>query len=308
MGRAFKGMNTARKAMEDAASNVKTEKIINIDSAKIKDNAYNKNIPMTDLEELANDMQTVGIMEPVIVYDLGDGTYELVAGHRRREAWCNMLQHQTIPCIVKPYQPDSLQRFKEHAATNIQTREKDPHFWIAEIDAARELVRTQMGLETQDKQDEAISSLLGKGASRSQIRRYEGFKTLTPEMQSLLDRGVSVNTLYQAVSLSEEEQRAVVQHILGRSKEKGEDPDKPIDITRVEFQMIIDHIVMDEPIPKKRNSPRAPIDVCRKKFSDFFARTNKLATEARTEEEKSELRSMIEEFESQLEEAKRHLN
>ena len=68
---------------------------------------------VNELEELADSIQSEGLMQPITVRPDGEGGYQIVAGERRWRAHC-ILQHRgepgfdTIPCHVK--QMDDLTR------------------------------------------------------------------------------------------------------------------------------------------------------------------------------------------------------
>lgn len=50
--------------------------------------------------ELANSINENGVLEPALVRILPDGGYQMISGHRRKKA-CELLNKETIPCIVK---------------------------------------------------------------------------------------------------------------------------------------------------------------------------------------------------------------
>jgi ParB family chromosome partitioning protein len=53
------------------------------------------------LNELAASIQTVGVLQPIVVRPVAGGRYQVIAGERRCEA-ARMLHHQTIPAVVRP--------------------------------------------------------------------------------------------------------------------------------------------------------------------------------------------------------------
>lgn len=56
---------------------------------------------MTGIEELADSIRSVGILEPLVVRPIPYGVYEVVAGGRRLEA-ARMAGLDTVPCTVRP--------------------------------------------------------------------------------------------------------------------------------------------------------------------------------------------------------------
>ena len=59
---------------------------------------------LTELDDLAASIRAVGLLTPVLVEDNGDGTFRLVAGHRRHAA-CQMAGLTDIPALVKRFDP-----------------------------------------------------------------------------------------------------------------------------------------------------------------------------------------------------------
>lgn len=60
----------------------------------------------TGLEELAESIREQGLLNPLIVRECSDGTYELIAGQRRFLA-CQRLGWETVPCYIKDVTDDT---------------------------------------------------------------------------------------------------------------------------------------------------------------------------------------------------------
>ncbi|MEU4243073.1 ParB/RepB/Spo0J family partition protein [Actinoplanes sp. NPDC026619] len=61
------------------------------------------------LEELKTSITEVGILQPIVVRDLGDGRYELVMGERRLRA-AQAIGRESIPAIVRETRDDAMLR------------------------------------------------------------------------------------------------------------------------------------------------------------------------------------------------------
>lgn len=81
------------------------------------------NFPADEMEELAESARAVGIMQPVLVRPRGDGSYELVFGHRRHRA-ARMAHLPFIPAIVREL--TDAQSAQLQAVENVQRRDLDP--------------------------------------------------------------------------------------------------------------------------------------------------------------------------------------
>ena len=80
---------------------------------RVVSNAHNPRQHLLEIDALANNIETFGLLQPVTVRLLGDGTYELLAGHRRYAAF--KLLHarnptvpgwRTIPAVVRAVDDD----------------------------------------------------------------------------------------------------------------------------------------------------------------------------------------------------------
>ncbi|HZV85847.1 MAG TPA: ParB/RepB/Spo0J family partition protein, partial [Brevundimonas sp.] len=61
------------------------------------------------LEELKTSIQEVGLLQPIVVRDVGNGRYELVMGERRWRA-AQSVGRDTIPAIVRDTRDDAMLR------------------------------------------------------------------------------------------------------------------------------------------------------------------------------------------------------
>ena len=84
----------------DLLNNVPAEGIARI---SVKDlvttEQIRKNMDPEDIQLLAESLKKVGMLNPITVKPIGDGKYQVIAGHRRLEA-AKLLGWQTVPCIV----------------------------------------------------------------------------------------------------------------------------------------------------------------------------------------------------------------
>jgi ParB family chromosome partitioning protein len=76
-----------------------------------------------DLESLAASIKEHGIMQPLIVTNTGDGTYELIAGERRLRA-AGMAGLETVPAIVRTF--DDQQKLELALIENLQRADLNP--------------------------------------------------------------------------------------------------------------------------------------------------------------------------------------
>ena len=90
--------NLAALLDDTAVSNLDTMQVQEIELDRIREHPDNR-YAQSDIEELAESIQVIGLQQPLVVVPTADGAYELLAGHRRRGALVK-LERKTAPCIV----------------------------------------------------------------------------------------------------------------------------------------------------------------------------------------------------------------
>lgn len=207
---------------------------------------YNEGLKMENIDAYVKSIRESGILEPITVYEREDGKYEILSGHQRFHAWCDILGNPTIKAILRPYEKDPVKRFMAHTQANTLQRDKNLAFWCTRIDIAGKVLDETGFSGSEMERKEKISSMLG--ISQMQLYRYEGFKSLIPELQELQSDGVlSANTLYNAISLSVPQQKQVCREVRRLQKkrveaaeaEKNGDTEYAKEITRNEFVQLV---------------------------------------------------------------------
>ena len=143
--------------------------------------------------EMVESVRQYGILVPAIVRPKEDGTYEMVAGHRRRMA-SELAERQDMPCLVRDLTDDE--------ATIIMV---DSNLQREEILPSEKAFAYKMKLETMKRQGQrtdltsvpVAQKLQGKnsreilaeqvGESQDQIRRYIRLTELIPSLLDMVD-------------------------------------------------------------------------------------------------------------------------
>ena len=284
--------------------------VLLIKASHIVPSPFNQGLELQNINELVDSLRETGLLEPIILYKLDNGKYELLSGHRRLHAWCNILGNKEIKAYVMPYEKDIRKRFEAHTQANTATRQKDLQFWLSRIEQARRVLK-ETGF-TGSKQEENIEvSKMLNGISKSQLYRYEGFLKLIPELKQFETKGyLSANTLYMAVGLDNAQQKDVVKSVnLLQMQKAASNPENwdDAEISREEFQKIVGEVRKK----KKKESGNEP---AKKKSSSYIEKVGKsyegltrLLASPVTKEEKSValnyitmLREMIDAIEKSL--------
>lgn len=127
------------------------------------------------LEELAASIREIGVLQPVLARDMGNGAYQLVAGERRWRA-ARRAGLTTIPAVVR--RTDDLSSVEHALVENLHRQDLTP---LEEAAAYQQLIE-DFGLT-----HEQVSGRVGK--SRSAVTNTLRLMTLPPSIQHLLADG-----------------------------------------------------------------------------------------------------------------------
>jgi ParB family chromosome partitioning protein len=140
-----------------------------------------KNFDLTELQELADSISRLGIIEPIIVADdgngdtKGNGSYIIVAGERRTRA-ARLAGLTEVPAIVCDYSDQ--QRLEVSLIENIQRSDLNP---IEEATAYKNL------MDFSQLSQEELAVRVGK--SRSAVTNALRLLKLTADMQKSVETG-----------------------------------------------------------------------------------------------------------------------
>jgi ParB family transcriptional regulator, chromosome partitioning protein len=150
--------------------------LLEVPVGAVKPNPRQPRSTFTDepLEALATSIREVGVLQPIVVRQVGDG-FELIAGERRLRA-AKLAGLATIPAIVR--ESDDADALREALIENIHREDLNP---VELAEAFRELLE-ELGLK-----QETLADRLG--VSRSHIANTIRLLALPPEVQSLLAEG-----------------------------------------------------------------------------------------------------------------------
>ncbi|MBI3963611.1 MAG: ParB/RepB/Spo0J family partition protein [Candidatus Kerfeldbacteria bacterium] len=127
------------------------------------------------LESLVDSIRVHGILQPLVVTQAPDGTYELIAGERRLRA-ARLLERPTVPVIVR--QVTDAEKLELALIENIQREDLDP---IERAQGYRSLT------ETFHLTQEDVAHRLG--ASRASVANTLRLLQLPPQVQEALRSG-----------------------------------------------------------------------------------------------------------------------
>ncbi|MHA6264283.1 ParB/RepB/Spo0J family partition protein [Arenibacterium sp. CAU 1754] len=127
------------------------------------------------LDDLAASIKEKGILQPLIVRDIGGGKYEIVAGERRWRA-AQMAQLHEVPVLVRDF--DDVEVLEVAIIENIQR---------ADLNAIEEAAGYRQLMENFGHTQEKLAEALGK--SRSHIANLMRLLSLPEDVQDFLRDG-----------------------------------------------------------------------------------------------------------------------
>ncbi|MGL5255234.1 MAG: ParB/RepB/Spo0J family partition protein [Brevinema sp.] len=148
---------------------------ISVDKVIPSRNQPRKSFDPADLSELANSITRHGIIQPLVVSDLGNGQYELIAGERRLRA-SKLAGLTEVPVIFREF-PEK-DRLAIALIENIQRSDLN----AVEIAEAYKEIMDRLGATQED-----ISSLVGK--SRAAVANTLRILKLPPHVRDMISSG-----------------------------------------------------------------------------------------------------------------------
>lgn len=151
-------------------SNINSSEI-DIDNIQVNPDQPRSNFDKIELENLANSIKELGIIQPITIRKINSSKYEIISGERRYRA-SKIAGLKSIPCYIKNTDSNS-DILKMSLVENVQRVDLDP----IEIGLSYERLVSDYNLDI-----ESISLLVGK--DRSTISNYIRLLKLDPIIQS----------------------------------------------------------------------------------------------------------------------------
>lgn len=169
------------------------------------------------MEETKESIAKYGVLVPIIVRPKEDGTFEIIAGHRRKRA-CELLELPTIPTIVRDL--DDEESTIVMVDSNIQRENllfsEKAYAYKMKLEAIKkqgkrtDLTCTQLAHKLDGKKSvEVVAD--DAGMSKDQVRRYIRLTELITDLLNMTDeRKIAFNTAVELSYLSNEEQELLL--------------------------------------------------------------------------------------------------
>ena len=185
-------------------------RVVNLPMSRL-DEIDDQPFPINDskVDQIADSIDAVGVLEPVIVAKSGD-RYSILSGRHRFRA-CQKLGKTEIPCFIKDYSADDpTARFILLATNTDRNNEYAPTVYARAYAEQLELMK-QLGKKA------TVSAIAeNNNMSRKQIYRYIRLNELIVEFQQWVDKGIiTIEAAVELSFISEEKQHTIFEHING---------------------------------------------------------------------------------------------
>ena len=159
------------------------------------------------IEQIADSIENVGVIEPIIVVEKL-GRYKILSGRHRYRA-CKKLGKEDIPCYIKNVSED-VARYILIATNTDRNNEYAPTVYAKAYAEQLELIK-KLGKKA------TVSAIAEQnGLSRKQIYRYVRLTYLIEDFQRWVDKDIiRMLSAVELSFLSEEKQHALYKHLIG---------------------------------------------------------------------------------------------
>ncbi len=155
------------------------------------------------LEELASSIKAQGIIQPIVVREIGKDKFEIIAGERRWRA-SQLAELDVIPCLVKDI-PDEA-AIAMALIENIQRED---------LNAMEEAVALQRLMQEFELTHQQTADAVGK--SRTTVTNLLRLLTLTEACRTLLERGdLEMGHARALLSLTSDEQTEIARVVVAK--------------------------------------------------------------------------------------------
>ena len=173
------------------------------------------------MEETKESIAKYGVLVPIIARPKEDGTFEIIAGHRRKRA-CELLELPTIPTIVRDL--DDEESTIVMVDSNIQRENllfsEKAYAYKMKVDAIKRkagrpknnLVQVEPNYEKGKSSADIVAD--DAGESKAQVKRYIRLTELTTDLLNMTDeRKLAFNTAVELSYLTHDEQAMLFEKI-----------------------------------------------------------------------------------------------
>lgn len=275
---------------------LKNFKKINIDILEDFPNHKFKQYSDEDLKTLAESIKSLGLLDPITVWESPDGHYYILCGHNRVRA-CKLVGIGKVECNVKKYENIDIARLAV-IASNMERRGGFESLSIEEkCLVIVEEFETLKKLYKEDKEKYGVAEVIGfdakkevaihyQLASTTANKFYKIGKSFKKEWFDLIPKHFNLKTAFQLAHLNKENLKNIIDELIS-AKNENEGEKKTIKISEAQAkelrQMEKENVSSDDLIlflykAKKNNDNKKEykIDFTNEAFSPYYSKIQKL--------------------------------
>lgn len=175
-----------------------------------------------EMEKLVDSIRVHGVLMPAIARTRPDGSYELVAGHRRKRA-CELAGLQEMPVLVREMDDDTATILM--VDSNVQREHVLPSEKAKAYKMKLDAIKRKSGRPSKENSRQVVGNfesadLVGEtsGESGRQVQRYIRLNNLIPELMERVDENkLKFNPAVEISYLTPDEQADFFQYIDGQA-------------------------------------------------------------------------------------------
>lgn len=188
-----------KPSVTDAAASTAVEEVVQVPIGKIVPNQYQPRTVFDDakIEELARTIRTHGVIQPIVLREIAEGQYEIIAGERRYRAM-SKLEWTDVPAIIR-----NLSDKETASVALIENLQRE------ELTAIEEALAYQQLIELHELTQEALAQRLGKGQS-TVANKIRLLKLPQDVQQAILNKELSERHARALMKVKEEPQQLVL--------------------------------------------------------------------------------------------------
>jgi ParB family chromosome partitioning protein len=181
LGRGLDALLTSNKETDDAAeSNLSSTQQSELQYLPIEQLQQGKYQPRKDmsaeaLDDLSNSILSQGIIQPIVVRNIGENNYEIIAGERRWRA-AQLAKLDRVPCLIK--------NVPDEAAIAIALIE---NIQREDLNAMEEAIALERLLTEFELTHQEVANAVGK--SRTTVSNLLRLNNLNDDVKTLLEHG-----------------------------------------------------------------------------------------------------------------------
>lgn len=166
----------SREQAQQKTDEIKSE-LLKLSTQSLRPGKYQprKDMSADALEELASSIRAQGVIQPIVVREIGNDQYEIIAGERRWRA-ATQVGLATVPCVLK--------NVADEAAVAIALIE---NIQREDLNAMEEAVALERLMQEFELTHQEVATAVGK--SRTTVTNLLRLNSLNPDVKILLEHG-----------------------------------------------------------------------------------------------------------------------